>query len=469
MTTASRSRAKQRPPKGTRRVQTTFSVGITLLCVVGVFSCRSKTQQQLDELNLSEQEAKRILAEVSAKRAANAPTRTTPPKAPEPPPPTPQAASDEIAPHSEVSDWIVDELVDVAPAAPSTATHRGVVVINGENELLLARLGSLSTSHDPQPSPIVALDDSQGPFALGRGPSVAGDYAYWVTSHYLLRRSLRNPRGPLQILTRDARVGTRAAAQLVSYPGRTQPWVGYVALPEEKDGPLRAKLWFDDGSTEKPAPDSSPTIGSSIVLTEPGSSALSVTLAQQGGQLHAFLLEARTGLTALHARALTLGDPPRPQADRVLWVGGSAQPMTELHVMQSAEGVVGLIPLERDITHFGVALLKLGRPPWKEPHATWMTYPNGLEPAPIASAQICGAPVILLAKPSSAEPKAPQELMLLSAEQLLRGPSANTSGRVLARSRAFYDISIAALERGALLSYVADRRTWAMTLRCPRP
>jgi hypothetical protein len=37
---------------------------------------------------------------------------------------------------------------------------------------------------------------------------------------------------------------------------------------------------------------------------------------------------------------------------------------------------------------------------------------------------------------------------------------------VLGRSKVFYDLSIAPLGGGALVSYVSDRRTWARTLRC---
>ncbi len=460
--------------------------GAVLLCLLGLLSCRSKTEQQLEELNLSEQEAKRILAEISAKQAPSAPVA---PKAPTPQLAPPSAA---VELPSSVARFIADELVDVAPAAPSVATQHGVVVINGKNELLLAKLGPLARAATSKPSPITALEDARGPFALGRGPSVAGDYAYWVTSHFLLRRSIRAPHGPVQILTRDARVGTRASAQLLPYRGQPRPWVAYVALPEEKDGPLRAKLWFDSGSTAASAAEQAETLGATVVLTEPANSALSVALSQHDGQLHAFSLEARTGLTALHARPVQVGDPPRPGADQVLWVGGSAQPLSELHLTQSAQGLLGLLPLERDITHFGVLGLSLGEPPWREPSVTWMNYPNGLDPAPVTSARVCDEPVILLVRPSDAQPKAPQELVLLAANQLApgraptgvaqpRGSSAAPTGasasvateaplvgQILVRSRAFYDVSIAALQRGALVSYVADHRTWAMTLRCPK-
>jgi hypothetical protein len=41
-----------------------------------------------------------------------------------------------------------------------------------------------------------------------------------------------------------------------------------------------------------------------------------------------------------------------------------------------------------------------------------------------------------------------------------------SSELVLSRSKVFFDTSIAAVEGGALVSYVADRRTWARAVRC---
>jgi hypothetical protein len=41
-------------------------------------------------------------------------------------------------------------------------------------------------------------------------------------------------------------------------------------------------------------------------------------------------------------------------------------------------------------------------------------------------------------------------------------------GDVLATSRAFNDVSVAARPGGAVLTWTADKRTWAMTLDCPK-
>ncbi len=41
---------------------------------------------------------------------------------------------------------------------------------------------------------------------------------------------------------------------------------------------------------------------------------------------------------------------------------------------------------------------------------TWRAFPNGLDPAPLATAKSCGKTLALYARPSGARPHAPQEL-----------------------------------------------------------
>src|SRR5690606_29641305 len=93
---------------------------LAVLTVIAFPGCRSSTEEQLVELNVTPEEAKRILAELSARRAEH-----------EAPPAQPAASlrqvpskrinSDEQGsspiPVMPFAGWIVDELVDVAPAA----------------------------------------------------------------------------------------------------------------------------------------------------------------------------------------------------------------------------------------------------------------------------------------------------------------------------------------------------------------
>jgi len=79
----------------------------------------------------------------------------------------------------------------------------------------------------------------------------------------------------------------------------------------------------------------------------------------------------------------------------------------------------------------------------------------------VTTGVLCNQPVVLFAQPSTELPHAPQTLALVR----LGKPHAEPPV-VLATSRAFADVSWEGLDGGALLVYVADRRTWARRLRC---
>jgi hypothetical protein len=140
--------------------------------------------------------------------------------------------------------------------------------------------------------------------------------------------------------------------------------------------------------------------------------------------------------------------------------------MTELHLVPAADPsstqVLSLLPVQQDVSHFGLALLNFADLSVRgEASVSWSPFLNGIEPAPVSSATLCGEPVVLFARPSTALPRAPQELVL----GRLAAGSLNDE-IILARAKGFFDVSIAALKSGALVSYVADKRTWARTVRC---
>jgi hypothetical protein len=148
----------------------------------------------------------------------------------------------------------------------------------------------------------------------------------------------------------------------------------------------------------------------------------------------------------------------------VVWVGGSAQPLTELAAVAGERDVAVLVAMEQDATQFGLVRLAVDVPPRMSSRTQWQLYPNGLDPAPMGAAEVCGRRVAVFARPAEAQPRAPQELALSILGNDGIGPPA-----VLARARAFIDLSIAAVEGGALVAWVADHRTWALPLGCRAP
>jgi len=355
-----------------------------------------------------------------------------------------------------VSGLVVDTLVDIAAAGPATTSERGVAMVNRANELWLAALSlPLRAGGKPRPTPLHALPESAGPFPLAKGPAVRGGYAYWVSRGRLLRQALASAGAGAvpEVLREDARVGTRVAVPI----GASQVLDGvpalaaYVARAPTPDDPLQAKLWVEGHADAQ-------------LLTDEISSAHSVTLLASAQGLWALYLDARTGMSSLHLRRIDFapGHEVSVGEDRVVWVGGPSRASTEF-LAQSADSssALGLMTLERDVTHFGLLSLRVplaGTAQAFEPD--WVLYENGIEPAPFAGLELCGRRMVALAGPSSAEPHAPQELVLLEIGRR------TAPAIVLARSRSFFGVSLYALGQGALLSYVSDQRTWGRSLRC---
>jgi hypothetical protein len=126
-----------------------------------------------------------------------------------------------------------------------------------------------------------------------------------------------------------------------------------------------------------------------------------------------------------------------------------------------AQEVWAFLAIERDVTHFGLAQIRIGREPTIDVPATFSPFPNGINTAPVAAARLCGREAVVFARPSTAKPFAPQELVLaeLGAEGLSTGES-------LVRAKAFADVSLVRVDGGGLVAYTADHRTWAASIRC---
>jgi hypothetical protein len=351
---------------------------------------------------------------------------------------------------------VFDSLVEIAPAGPATATEHGVAMVNRENELWLAQLERTGKGGvKPRVTPLQVLPDRAAPFPLAKGPAVRGGFAYWVSHGRLLRHALGSAGAGAapEVLRDDARVGTRVAIP-VGDPKLLQDvpaLAAYVARPSAPDEPLRAKLWVEG------QPDS-------LALTDDLSSAHNVQLLGTPQGVVAIYLEARTGMSSLHLRRLEI-TPQRQVSvadDRIVWVGGPSRSTTEF-LAQSADtsSVLGIMALERDITHFGLLTLRVplsGSSAQTEPD--WLLYENGIEPAPFAGMELCGRRWVALARPSTAEPHAPQELVLIEQQRQ------QAAAIVLARAAAFFDVSLWSGGDAALLAYVSSQRTWGRSLRC---
>jgi hypothetical protein len=362
------------------------------------------------------------------------------------------------------ADFVVDDAVTVGPPGPATATSLGAVLFSREAELAVASLatpGRLTTGKTPQKTPIHALAEGSGPFALGFGPGVFQDHAYWVSQGRLVRRKLRarEAPGPLEVLATDANDGTRVAVPLPKpdVPATKIPaTVAYVRKPKKEDDPLLATLWVEGAAPEGLTAEGNSTHSVSLVRTDDGVMALSV--------------QARMAMTPVHARPIRfVSGKPQLGDDLVVWVGGGITPLTEMAVLPgTGKNLWGFIPHERSISEFGLARLDITTAPTMDTPISWLLYANGIDPAPVAAANVCGFPVVVYAAPANKAPDARQDL-------LLRKVSAGGAGGphlegepplAVGESRVFYFVSIAPVENGALVVWVTDGATRAATVRC---
>lgn len=335
--------------------------------------------------------------------------------------------------------WGLGTLSDLGPAAPATATTNGVYFVTRSDELLLAK----RTGKDG----FIPLEADPALFArYGRGPAISKTHAYWVSERdLLLRAPLRG--GAPEVLFEQARIGTRTSVVTVS--GRD-----VVTFIAEIDEQPYAYVWASKGTDKTEI----------LRLTPEGANATSAALVEGDPHPRAIVLSGRLGMSPVHVRRIRT--TPRRltlEQDEVVWIAPGSHVLTEIHALtRKGNDTVAFLPTAKDFNDFGLAQLEIGDDSSAIDAPSWQIFPNGLDPAPVAAANFCGNSYLLYARPTEARPRAPQELHLV---EIKRG--APEEGEVVARSRAFSDLSLAPTKGGAVVTWTADRRTWGMVLSCP--
>jgi len=352
--------------------------------------------------------------------------------------PPPVSVRVELDGGAGAADLLLGELSDIGPAGPATASSAGVVMLTRSDQVLLSRPEGIKAPARARYAAVAA--DAADLAPLGHGPSVADGHAYWVSRGRLVRRSLLGD-SALEVLADDARASCRTHAERVSQG----VVVSYLGKPDD-EGTCHARLWVSNGK--------------GLDLTPDGAGASSTSLTALGkDRLLAVSIDGRSGMTPLHARTIAFtGERPALGDDVVAWVGGPAQPFTE--VLAGAAGGIAwaAVPLERDATHFGLATLRLGPTPQMDTEAAFFDYPNGLDLAPAAAAELCGRLRLAFVRPTSRAPRGPAELVLSDPD----------TGQIVqvAEARGFASVSLAQVPGGGMISYVADGRTWVRGVGC---
>ena len=356
----------------------------------------------------------------------------------------PAPSSEASKPASKI---VIDDAMVIAPAGQMTADASSVVMIDRNDELHVAKRAVASSSSSPHPERARFARISGGPndfFAVARGPLLLRGKAYWIRDGKLVRRVLDSS-SPLEILANDARNGTRVAgADVAGAPAHAV----YVTNPKTDDAPPRASLWVEG-------------VGS-VPLSPEGAGASSVAVASTGEDLFTIAIDARSAMTPLHGRRVHFkAGKPELAPDVVMWVGASSQTLSEVFASNTPFGVRAFLPIERDISHFGLVMLELGSEPHMDPKAVWRGYPNGIDVAPVASAAFCGTAFVAYVRPANPSPDAPELLELAEITEAGLGPP-----EVVATARGFSNLSLGAASNSANLAYVADYQTFATSVRC---
>jgi len=326
--------------------------------------------------------------------------------------------------------------IDVGPAGGTAAAPGVVVFRTKDDDLVLARLdrsGKVSADRN--------LEDLT--LALGPPAVTPRSRAYWISNGRLLRRAFAPSVGPLETLSSDAHDGTLVAAATAA---GARDVAAYVARPVSAKADRRARLWVEGEARTRD-------------LSEEGAGASGVALAGAGGRVWAATLDERTAMSPLHARTVDLesAGPPRLGADVVVWIGPSCEAHAEIAMALSGGEPVVLAPLPKDATTFGLFAIPIGREPHMDSAARFTTYPNGLDPAPVAAAEVCGKTYVAYVRPKAAAPGA---VGVLAVAEVRDGAVGDET--IAAEASRISAVSLG----GGTLVWWADGRTWARAARC---
>lgn len=410
---------------------------IVTICLMlpSLFSgCRKADEPSPTEVGQSSPETKNQAQDIEASQKASAP----PPVSTA----TENTSADGTSAPSELSGlWGSTKKQKLGPSAPMAATLEGVLFITSDDRPLIARLGE-----EGQFTPVTENADNFNRF--GRGPSLSPSHAYWTSEKgQLMGASLKSLKAT--VLHPQARSQTRTVA--LHHRGHD-----FVAFIKEVDNAALAYVWVGRPGQK----------GNVLKVSPEGSEATSVALVQGPEHPRVIVLAGRTGMSPLHVREIKgAGDTATLSEDEVIWVGPGSHPLTEIHAIDRQAGsAVVFLPTAKDFNDFGLAQLSIQAKGGEIPLPGWRIYPNGLDPAPVATSKICKNDYVLYARPTEARPYAPQHLHLARIEG-----DTPAEGEIIALARAFRDLSLVEIKGGAIAAWTAGGSTWAKVLSCPLP
>ena len=343
---------------------------------------------------------------------------------------------------------VVGGPIELPIRAPATLAFHGDVLDavlndNGRPQIVKVAAGPVNLSAGAAGR---ALGEGQKPSGVATPCAVAADHIFCPDRSGAIHRSTAGDAE--DHIVASSRVASRIAASIIGGPHFA---VAYIASRQTSEGWVsEAWLAVDDESPRR--------------VSEDGSGATSITLGQRGGAVLALMIDARTALTAMHARTITYDTTLRLGEDVVAFVGGPGDRRTRGALSVPAAGPAwSLLPIARDIGSFGLAIVQIDEPPRVDEPVIWSMYPNGIDPAPVAAVSGESATWIARVRPQTSEPASPRVLEL---GQIGRGGAFATHGLV-ATSANPTDVAIAFDRIGGLwLGWVDAGGSWLERLLC---
>jgi len=271
-------------------------------------------------------------------------------------------------------------------------------------------------------------------------------HTYWVEGQGLVRSSLSadGKLGAPEVVANDAVPGTSPSALRTN----GHDVVAYLATPNKRNADRNGRLWVEGGGV--------------LDLSPEGSGATSIALVQVGeGQVIAMWLDARSAMTPVHARRFEIREKTTAiAADDVVFVGGPPEGYPEIVAVRAGVNAAGLLPLATDkafalhdilVDWSGKAKIKT------------LDYPNGLDTAPVAGANICGQTVLVYSRPEAKEPGSPQVLELAT----LGAGGVIEPQEVIAYPGGVLEISAAAADEKTMwVVYTGGTKSFATRIAC---
>jgi hypothetical protein len=334
--------------------------------------------------------------------------------------------------------------IELSRHGAAALTSRGdemLAILNEDGHPAVAalRVGSVA------PAPMRSVLSS--PRALRLPCAVTGDVAFCPDRTGNIHRSALTGGDSRVVATSLA--GTPVSAGRV--PGQSAVLV-YLASRQTSEGWV-TEAWIvaDEGPPQR--------------LSEDGSGATSSALAARGSSLIAVTVDSRVALTAMHAREIRYDHGLRLGEDVVTFVGGPGDPdaAVALALFPSSAGWA-VLPIAQDVSSFGLAFVKLDDPPRVDEPVLWSMYPDGLDPAPVATAVLGARFWLARVLPRQRGPGSPRDLELGE----LESDGSFVAKHIVGGARGATGVSLASDSRGALwVAWLDPSGSWVERLSCP--